>query len=320
MGFIQTALVTGANGFVGRRLVNRLVNDGYSVRCASRRGGHEYEDHVRIQDISESTDWTRILEGVDILVHSAARVLEVNYASGGTFESFMRVNASGTLKLAQDAAQAGVRRFIFISTAKVNGESSRNEVFTENLRENPIGYYAISKLEAERGLWEIVRHTGMEVVIIRPPLIYGPGVKANFQSLMKWVNRGVPLPLGGIHNLRSLLYIDNLVDFVCTCICHPAAANEVFFVSDDQDLSVAELVQKVSKALEVPSKLISLPSWVLRHGLTLIGRSELYQRLCESFQVDISKAKKVLGWEPRFSVDYGLSKTVDEFLNQCAND
>ena len=233
--------------------------------------------------------------------------------SGSDIDALYRAtNTFGTLRLAQQAADAGVKRFVFLSSIKVNGEE-RDEAYSENDQPAPIGPYATSKRDAELGLWEVADRSGMEVVVIRPPLVYGPGVKANFLSMMRWLHRGVPLPFGAISNRRSLVSIGNLVDFIITCVDHPAAANETFMVSDGEDLSTTDLLVRLAAALEVKARLIKVPVPVLRLGATMFGQGETLRRLCGSLCVDASKANRLLNWSPPLSVDDGLRAAADHF-------
>lgn len=223
---------------------------------------------------------------------------------------------SVSLALARQAAEAGVKRFIFLSTIKVLGDSTSASVFNADTKPAPMDEYACSKWHAEQGLRALAAETGMEVVIIRPVLVYGPGVKANFLSMMRWLNKGVPLPFGAIYNKRSLVALDNLVDLIVTCIDHPAAANQTFLVSDGEDLSTSELLGKMALALGKPARLLPLPSRMLELGARLLGKQPLAQRLCGSLQVDISKTRELLGWSPPVTVDQALRKTAEHFLQQ----
>jgi len=231
-------------------------------------------------------------------------------------QAFREVNTYGTLNLAQQAADAGVKRFIFISSIKVNGESTElGSPFTPDDSYIPIDPYGLSKYEAEVGLRKIAAETGMEVVIIRPPLVYGPGVKANFAAMMKWVSRGVPLPLGGIKkNRRSLVSVDNLVDLIITCIDHPKAANQTFLVSDNEDVSTTALLKNIAKSLNIPSHLLPVPASWFNLASQLIGKPTIAQRLCGSLQVDISKTMALLDWKPPYSSTESMKKTADLFL------
>lgn len=230
---------------------------------------------------------------------------------------FREVNVAGTLNLARQAVSSGVKRFIFISSIKVNGEgTSLGEPYTADTSPAPTDPYGISKLEAEQALLALAAETGMEVVIIRPVLVYGPGVKANFLNMMRWLSKGVPLPLGAIHNKRSLVALDNLVDLIVTCIEHPSAVNQVFLVSDGEDLSTSELLRRMGRALGKPARLIPIPAGVLEMGARMVGKKTIAQRLCGSLQVDISKTRELLNWSPPMSVDCALARTARYFIEQ----
>jgi nucleoside-diphosphate-sugar epimerase len=235
----------------------------------------------------------------------------MNDRKANPLAEFRAVNLNGTLNLARQAAAIGVKRFLFISSVKVNGEGTQPGLaFTEADIPDPQDVYGLSKLEAEQGLRQIAADTGMEVVIIRPPLVYGPGVKANFASLMRAVKKGWPLPLGAIHNQRSLIALDNLVDFIVTCITHPKAANQTFLISDGQDLSTPELVRGLAEAAGTSARLLPVPVWGLEWAGRLVGKGEAVQRLCGNLQIDSSKARTLLGWKPKVSVTEGLRRAV----------
>jgi nucleoside-diphosphate-sugar epimerase len=308
-------LVTGANGFVGRAVWRHIMAmDGVQV-IGSVRDAKAFMDRgasvVEVDDMSAQTDWSVALAGVDAVVHAAARVHVMDETATDPLTEFRRVNVQGTLHLARQAATAGVQRFVFISSIKVNGEATKQGIpfFADDLPA-PIDPYGVSKMEAEQGLREIAAQTGMEVVIIRPPLVYGPGVKANFSALMQIVQRGWPLPLGAVNNKRSLVSLSNLVDFIVICLFHPQAANQTFLVSDGHDLSTAELVRGLASASGVPARLMPVPVWVLQAGATLLRKTDALQRLCSNLQVDIAKTRSALGWTPLISVDEGLRRAV----------
>lgn len=313
-------LVTGASGFVGGALCASLVNR-FPLRVSVRdKSKTELFANVDIFEasISPDQDWSSALSGVSAVIHCAARVHLMSEEAVDPLFEYRRVNVDGTLNLAYQASEAGVRRFVFISSIKVNGEcTDLGHPFTADQILVPSDPYGVSKYEAEMGLRALSKETGMEVVIIRSPLVYGPGVKANFLSIMNWLRRGIPLPLSGItKNRRSFIFLDNLVDMIITCITHPAAANQTFLVSDDEDLSTAGLLNRLALALGRPSKLIGVPEALITLGAKLLGRADIAQRLCGSLQVDIKKTKDLLSWSPPVSVDEGLRQTVTHFLKK----
>ena len=311
-------LVTGASGFLGRALCASLVNR--FPLCVSVRDKSKTELCSKVDvfeaSLSPDQDWLPALSGVSVVVHCAARVHVMNEEAADPLYEFRRVNVDGTLNLARQAVEAGVSRFVFISSIKVNGEfTDLGYPFTADQISAPSDPYGVSKHEAEMGLRMLSKETGMEVVIIRSPLVYGPGVKANFLSMMNWLWRGIPLPLGGIaKNRRSFIFLDNLVDMIVICITHPAAANQTFLVSDDEDLSTTGLLESMALALGCPSKLIKVPAVLITLGAELIGRPDISRRLCGSLQVDINKTKDFLGWSPPVSVNEGLRQTAAHFL------
>lgn len=270
---------------------------------------------IIVGDLSANTDWDLALSGVNMVIHTAARVHVMHDSANDPLTEFRKVNVEGTLNLARQAAAANVKRFIFISSIKVNGESTvLGKPFTADAQPNPEDPYGISKWETEVGLRRLAEQSAMEVVIIRPSLVYGPGVKGNFLSMMRWANSGVPLPLGSIHNKRSFVALDNLVDLVVTCIEHPAAANQTFLAGDGEDLSTTELLQRIGKALGKPARLIPFPASILIFVASLLRKKDVVQRLCGFLQVDISKTRELLGWEPPISVDEGLRLVAKGFI------
>lgn len=315
----MTVLVTGANGFVGRAVWLRLnaLSDVQAVAAVRRVDSlaNHGASVVQIGELSAQTDWSRALDGTSAVVHTAARVHVMKDAATDSLAEYRRVNVEGTLSLARQAAAAGVKRFVFLSSVKVNGEATGAEKpFTADDAPAPQDAYGISKWEAEEALREIAVHTGMAVVIVRPTLVYGPGVKANFAAMLRWLARGVPLPLGAVtYNRRSLVALDNLVDLIVTCLIHPAAANQTFLVSDGEDLSTADLLKRMGLALGRPARLFPLPSALLWAGATVLGKQGVCQRLCGSLQVDISKTRQLLGWSPPVTVDEGLRQAAEGF-------
>ena len=314
----MNVLVTGASGFLGTSLTRRLAEDArYQLVGTVRREAVNLAsgfESVIVGDLGADTDWTQALSGAGVVIHTAARVHVMNDSAKDPLSEFRKVNVEGTLNLARQAAAASIKRFIFISSIKVNGDSTvPDEPIIADDRPNPIDPYGISKWETEVGLHQLAKESGMEMVIIRPPLVYGPGVKENFLSMMRWVNSGVPLPLGTIHNKRSLVALDNLVDLIVTCIGHPAAANQTFLAGDGEDLSTTELLYRIGKALGKPVRLIPFPVSLLIFAASLLGKKAVIQRLCGFLQVDISKTRKLLEWEPPISVDEGLRRAVKNF-------
>lgn len=309
-------VLTGASGFVGTALMDLLRGRSREFRPVVRRRGLGFAGAVVVGEIGgPSTKWSTALQGADSVVHLAGRVHVMNERSRDSLAEFRRVNVEGTLHLAREAAAKGVRRFVYISSIKVNGETTRPGVpFTSDDVPLPLDPYGISKYEAEQALLALARETRLEVVIIRPPLVYGPGVKANFRSMMCWLAKGVPLPLGAIHNKRSLVAVDNLVDLIATCIDHPAAPYQTFLVSDGEDLSTTSLLRRMGQALGKPARLVPVPALVLYAGAAMLGKRAVARRLCGALQVDIGKTRELLGWVPPVSVDEALRETARAFL------
>lgn len=312
----ESILVTGGSGFVGGAVLRRLRADGVrSLAATVRSVSGAVPEGVRVEhvaDLAPDVDWSVSLADVDAVIHCAARVHVMDERSSDPLADFRATNVAGTLALARQAADAGVRRFVFISSVKVNGEATDwGSPFRAADTAEPVDPYGISKCEAEQGLLTIARKTAMEVVIIRPPLVYGPGVKGNFAAMMHWVKRGVPLPLGAVRsNRRSFVALDNLVDLIVTCVDHPAAANEVFLAGDGEDLSTAELLERLAAAMGRKARLFAVPVWMLEQGAALLGKRDEARRLLGSLQVDIGKARLLLGWEPPISVDEGLRRAA----------
>lgn len=308
-------LLTGATGFVGKALSVALARDpDVDLTCAVRRSGLGCPGKVVVTgELDGGTDWSEALDGRHVVVHSAARAHIMKDEVADPLAEYRRVNVDGTLNLARQASSAGVKRFIFLSSIKVNGEQTHlGKPFTESDEPNPQDAYGVSKREAEDGLMSLARESNMEVVIIRPVLVYGPGVKGNFATLNKLVSKGVPLPLGAVKNRRSFVALGNLVDLVTTCLDHPAAANQVFLAGDGRDMSTPELLQEVAAAMGKSARLVPVPEGLLMFGSTLLGRKTVAQRVLGSLQVDISKARNLLGWSPPLTPQEGLQQCFDQ--------
>ncbi|QXI16347.1 UDP-glucose 4-epimerase family protein [Pseudomonas hamedanensis] len=317
---VETVLVTGGSGFLGSGLLKHLAScKRYSLIAALRREFPELPESIHrfmFADLTAHVDWQVAMSRVDVVVHSAARVHVMDESAEDPLAEFRRVNVDATLNLARQAAKAGVKRFIYLSSIKVNGEFTEpGSVFTADDSPAPVDPYGISKLEAELALKELATITGMDVVIIRPVLVYGAGVKANFLTMIRWLQRGVPLPFGAINNKRSLVSIDNLIDFIMTCIEHPAAANQTFLVSDGHDVSTTELLRSLSVALNQPSVLLPVPVSLISAGAKLLGKGAMAQRIFCSLVVDISKNKHVLGWVPPVNFQHAIENTVKPFVD-----
>lgn len=306
-------LVTGASGFVGRTLCAELVRRGYSVRAALRTP-ENFDiagcETVRISGIDSHTDWNHALQGVTTVIHLAARVHVMRDDASDPLEEFRRVNVAGTEHLACSAAANGVRRFVYVSSIKVNGEETSGEkMFTEMDVPSPQDPYGVSKWEAEQALHRVSQKTGLEVAVMRPPLVYGPGVKGNFAQMLKVLSKDIPLPLASIDNLRSLVYVGNLADALILCAVHPAAAGQTYLVSDGEDVSTSELLQQLGAASGHPARLFPCPSALLKLSGMFLGKSSQVARILGSLRVESSKIRNELNWNPPYSLRDGLQIT-----------
>ena len=304
----MSVLITGANGFVGRALCAVLSAEGYSLKPVVRRSS-DLPGAMCMVDLSAHTDWRELLTGCSAIVHLAARVHVMHDTAGDPLALYRATNTDATLNLAHQAAQAGVKRFIFVSSIKVNGEGC-DVAYRETDVPVPEDPYAISKWEAEQGLWRIATETGIEVVVLRPPLVYGPGVRANFRRLLDTVARGWPLPLGAIDNRRSLLYLGNFVDAIRLCIEHPAAVGQTFLIDDGQPVSTPHLIRSVAHAMGRSARLLSVPVPLLRAAAHVLGKCAAFDRLAGSLWLDSATIRNSLGWVPPYSLQAGLAETV----------
>ncbi len=308
----ERILLTGATGFVGGALLARLP----AATVVGRTKPIGFKGSFWKSELSSESDCSGCFDGIDIVIHCAARVHIMDESSDDPLDEFRQVNTYGTINLAKQAAQNGVKRFIFVSSVKVNGELTlEGRAFRNTDERKPEDDYAVSKAEAEVLLENLADKIGMEVVIIRPPLIYGPGVQANFASLLHLVNQGLPLPFGSLKdNRRSLVFVENLVDLVLTCIAHPNAANQVFLVSDDNDVSTLQMVKRMGDALGKPARMIPVPLWCYWLGGILLGKKQVVRRLLGSLQVDIAHTKTTLNWSPPYSLEFGFCQSAQSLL------
>lgn len=312
---MSTCLITGASGFIGGHLARSLTQppQPWQLRLVGRSAANLPDGagatHHTIRAIDGSTDWSRLLPGVDVVVHAAARVHVLHDTAPDALAQYRRTNTEGTLRLAEQAAAAGVKRLVFLSTIGIHG-AGQDRPYQEDDAPAPHSPYAQSKLEAERGLLALAARTRLEVVLIRPPLVYGPQAPGNFARLAALVRRGLPLPLGSVRNLRSLVSVANLVDFIQCCMAHPAAANQAFLVSDGHDLSTPELIRRMAAALHQSARLLPVPPTLLRWGAACVGKQALLQQLTGTLQADIHKARTLLGWAPPHTADAALAQAL----------
>ncbi|NQU56693.1 MAG: SDR family oxidoreductase [Rhodospirillales bacterium] len=311
-------LVTGGGGFIGRALIPCLIKAGHSVIASSRDLGTVLPGaSVRqVGELGPETDWSEALDGIDAVVHLAARVHVMDEFAADPVTENNRINAEGTARLANQAAQAGIKHFIFLSTIKVHGEASETEPFRAKDTPNPQDPYAIAKLEAEQALLEIAAKAAMRADIIRPPLVYGPGVRGNFLSLLRLCAKGWPLPFGSIHNSRSLIYVGNLAALICHMLDHPATPGGISLCRDGEDVSTPELFRRVSRALGVGPRILPFPQFLLRLSGGIVGKSSTISRLTESLIIDDHSTRNDLDWTPPFSMIQGLKETADWFKSQ----
>jgi nucleoside-diphosphate-sugar epimerase len=305
-------LVTGAQGFVGTALCEELQRRRIPFVRAVRQSIRG--DEFPVGDLNDVIDWSRGFADCDTVVHLAARVHIMKDEADDPLAAFRKVNVDATLNLAREAARHGIKRFVFVSSVKVNGEETKGKPFTVSDDPAPLDAYGMSKLEAEIALREISRTTGLELVVVRPPLIYGPGVQANFLRLMRMVRLGIPLPFGAVKNRRSLVAITNLVDFLILCSRHPDARGKTFLVSDNHDVSIVELVRMLASAMRKRVILISVPATWLVGAAQVFGKDDVASRLLGSLQVDLEHTKTVLDWQPPISMEAAVDQTVEAFL------
>jgi nucleoside-diphosphate-sugar epimerase len=309
-------LVTGANGFIGKAVSVELLANGINVVCAVRNSFTlEGTTVAKISDIDGQTDWSEALNGVDCIVHTAARAHIMDDRALDPYAEFYKVNVEGTLNLARQAVEYGIKRLVYLSSIGVNGNCN-TKPFLEIDKSNPVESYAVSKYEAENKLLTLAKESSIEVVIIRPPLVYGPNAPGNFGKLVSWINKGIPMPLGAIYNKRSLVALDNLVGFIMRCVEHPKAANEIFLISDGEDVSTTELVNKIGAALGKIPFLIPVPVGLIKSAAKLLGLEVTVNRLFGSLKIDSSKAKELLGWKAVITMEQQLQKMADAFENE----
>ncbi len=319
---MNAILVTGASGFVGRAVCQCALNRGIYIKGSHRSAGSGMlvpsgVERFEIPSVDSRTDWSKALSGIEVVVHLAARVHMVEDTARDPLSIYREVNVAGSEHLARMAAAAGVKRFVYMSTIKVNGEETRSEPFCEADSPRPEDAYAISKWEAEQALHRVARDTGLSVVILRPPLVYGKGVGANFLRLLAWVRRRIPLPLASVSNRRSLIYVENLAHAVVDCTSHPAAPGGIYLVRDDESVSTPELIGRIASLMKLRDRTFSFPPGLLRLAARAVGRSAEVNRLLRSLVIDDRKIRSEIGWLPRYSLAQGLRETVDWYLMGC---
>ena len=320
----MSILVTGSTGFVGAALVKRLINNHAEICAVTRALLHDQTcagvRYINLGNFTPDMDWTEVLQGIDVIIHLAARTHILMSSFQDSLAKYRYINVNCTINLARQASQASVRRFIYVSSIKVNGEFTNNgKAFTADDIPNPQDFYGISKYEAELGLQNIAEQCEMDIVIIRPPLIYGPGVKGNLLNMIRFINKSLPLPFGSIRNQRSLVSLDNLLDLLIICIHHPKAANQIFLVSDGEDLSTVDLCILLGISLGKPAKLIEVPVYLLNLFSTVFLCRGAFYKVSGSLQVDIFKTNNLLGWAPRVPIAESLDETIKNFLIKNSN-
>lgn len=317
----QCVMITGTNGFVGQALCAEAIRRGLRIKCVKRSVCelHAGAEGAVVGAIDGETDWTDALRGVDIIIHLAARVHVMQETAADPLAEFLRVNLHGTANLARQAARAGVKRLVYVSSIGVNGKRTEGaQAFSEGDAPHPHDDYSLSKWQAEQALQQISRETGLEVVIVRAPLVYGPAAKGNFSKLLSAIERGIPLPLAGVHNARSLVYVDNLVDALIVCATHPAATGQTYLVRDGADVSTAQLVEMIALALGHNSHSFYFPPMLLRAAAAVLGRSDQADKLLASLRVNDAKIRNELGWKPPCTMEQGLRATADWYRSPAA--
>ncbi len=311
-------LVTGANGFVGKLLCKELLRQGQSVRAAVRSGNSliENTEVIVVGAIDNETNWADALRAVDVVIHLAARVHVMRESATDPLAEFLKVNLHGTSNLARQAACFGVRRLVYVSSIKVNGEqTSATQSFTELDEPSPQDFYSISKWQAEQALWRIAQETDLEIVVVRPSLVYGPGVKGNFAQMLAVIAKHIPLPFASVHNRRSLIYLGNLADALIACSTHPVAAGQTYLVCDGEDVSTPDLLRQLGDAMRCPAHILPFPpSWLRMLG-KIFDKSDQVERLLGSLQVDSDKIRRDLNWVPPYTLQQGLQATAE--LHRC---
>ena len=311
-------LVTGATGFIGVRACAYFLEQGLRVRAAVRRPCERLDSRIeqhQIDALGPQTDWSSALTGIDAVVHLASRVHVMRETAADPLSEFRNINVEGTRRLAQMAAEAGVQRLVYLSTIKVNGEHTAAKAFRADDPVAPQDPYGQSKWEAEQALHEIGHQSDLESVIIRPPLVYGAGVKGNLRQLMRIIRRGVPLPLAGIHNRRTLIGRDNLISLIASCLQHPAAANQTFLAGDARPLSTPELIRRIAQALDASARLFPFPTTALRTAAKLTGQGEAWKRLSDNLEIDLAPTRQRLNWTPPYGIEHDLHAMASAFLD-----